>query len=170
MHAPTRAMTRCLHLGLVLLLGLAALGARAAAVPVLQVHDAIGPASAHFIIRGIARAAAAGVPLAVIKLDTPGGLDTSMRDIIQAILASRPGLVLVIPGVQQMVRVDLRVVTMDVKPQDVISRDNVSVTQVAGDRASTIVPLLDLLGSLMGRAADPGAGRAFQAPAAGTQA
>jgi regulator of protease activity HflC (stomatin/prohibitin superfamily) len=38
-----------------------------------------------------------------------------------------PGLVLVIPGVQQMVRVDLRVVTMDVAPQDVISRDNVSV-------------------------------------------
>ncbi|HMQ70996.1 MAG TPA: slipin family protein [Rubrivivax sp.] len=38
-----------------------------------------------------------------------------------------PGLVIVIPGLQQMVRVDLRVVTMDVAPQDVISRDNVSV-------------------------------------------
>ncbi len=38
-----------------------------------------------------------------------------------------PGLVIVIPGLQQMVRVDLRVVTMDVPPQDVISRDNVSV-------------------------------------------
>ena len=36
-----------------------------------------------------------------------------------------PGLVVVIPGIQQMVRVDLRVVTMDVEPQDVISRDNV---------------------------------------------
>src|SRR5690606_6914699 len=38
-----------------------------------------------------------------------------------------PGLVFVIPVVQQMVRVDLRVVTMDVPSQDVISRDNVSV-------------------------------------------
>ena len=38
-----------------------------------------------------------------------------------------PGLVILIPGIQQMVRVDLRVVTMDVPPQDVISRDNVSV-------------------------------------------
>ncbi|HRP76536.1 MAG TPA: slipin family protein [Rhodocyclaceae bacterium] len=38
-----------------------------------------------------------------------------------------PGLIIVIPGVQQMVRVDLRVVTMDVPSQDVISRDNVSV-------------------------------------------
>jgi regulator of protease activity HflC (stomatin/prohibitin superfamily) len=38
-----------------------------------------------------------------------------------------PGLALVIPGIMQMVRVDLRLVTMDVPPQDVITRDNVSV-------------------------------------------
>ncbi len=38
-----------------------------------------------------------------------------------------PGLVIVIPSIQQMVKVDLRVVTMDVPSQDVISRDNVSV-------------------------------------------
>jgi regulator of protease activity HflC (stomatin/prohibitin superfamily) len=38
-----------------------------------------------------------------------------------------PGLVLIIPGVQQMVRIDLRTVVMDVPPQDVITRDNVSV-------------------------------------------
>ena len=38
-----------------------------------------------------------------------------------------PGLILVIPFIQQMVRVDLRTVVMDVPSQDVISRDNVSV-------------------------------------------
>jgi len=38
-----------------------------------------------------------------------------------------PGLILVIPGIQQMVRVSLRTVVMDVPSQDVISRDNVSV-------------------------------------------
>ncbi|WP_119269891.1 slipin family protein [Taklimakanibacter deserti] len=38
-----------------------------------------------------------------------------------------PGLIVLIPFVQQMVRVDLRVVVQDVPPQDVISRDNVSV-------------------------------------------
>jgi regulator of protease activity HflC (stomatin/prohibitin superfamily) len=38
-----------------------------------------------------------------------------------------PGLVLLIPAIQKMVRVDLRIVTFDVPPQDVISRDNVSV-------------------------------------------
>jgi regulator of protease activity HflC (stomatin/prohibitin superfamily) len=38
-----------------------------------------------------------------------------------------PGLVVIIPGIQQMVRVDLRTVVFDVPSQDVISRDNVSV-------------------------------------------
>lgn len=38
-----------------------------------------------------------------------------------------PGLIIVIPFIQQMVRVDLRTVVMDVPSQDVISRDNVSV-------------------------------------------
>jgi regulator of protease activity HflC (stomatin/prohibitin superfamily) len=38
-----------------------------------------------------------------------------------------PGLILVIPGIQKMVRVDLRVIVMDVPTQDVISKDNVSV-------------------------------------------
>ena len=38
-----------------------------------------------------------------------------------------PGLVIIIPGIQQMERVDLRTITMDVPTQDVISQDNVSV-------------------------------------------
>ena len=38
-----------------------------------------------------------------------------------------PGLILVVPGIQQMVRVDLRTIVLDVPTQDVISRDNVSV-------------------------------------------
>src|SRR3989344_3863111 len=38
-----------------------------------------------------------------------------------------PGLIIIIPGVQAMVKVDLRIIVMDVPPQDVISRDNVSV-------------------------------------------
>lgn len=38
-----------------------------------------------------------------------------------------PGVVILIPGIQQMVRIDLRTIVMDVPPQDVISKDNVSV-------------------------------------------
>ncbi len=38
-----------------------------------------------------------------------------------------PGLILVIPGIQQMVRIDLRTVTLEVPSQDIVTRDNVSV-------------------------------------------
>src|SRR5688500_5935520 len=38
-----------------------------------------------------------------------------------------PGIIFIIPGVQQIVRVDLRIVVFDVPPQDIITRDNVSV-------------------------------------------
>ena len=41
--------------------------------------------------------------------------------------ASGPGLVYIIPGIEKMVKMDLRTVTMDIPPQDVITRDNVSV-------------------------------------------
>lgn len=54
----------------------------------LRVTDIIGPASADFISHGIDRATRARAALVVIELDTPGGLDTSMRAIIQKILAS----------------------------------------------------------------------------------
>jgi membrane-bound serine protease (ClpP class) len=72
-----------------LALGLFSVCASAAApVSVLRLHDAIGPASADYLVRGIKKAGEAGAPLVVIELDTPGGLDTSMRQIIQEILAA----------------------------------------------------------------------------------
>ncbi len=41
--------------------------------------------------------------------------------------ARGPGMVYIIPGIEKMVKMDLRTVTMDIPPQDVITRDNVSV-------------------------------------------
>jgi membrane-bound serine protease (ClpP class) len=75
------ALLACLTLGLMA-------PASAAMVRVLTVQGAISPASADYLLRGLANAVEDKAALVVIEMDTPGGLDTSMRDIIKSILAS----------------------------------------------------------------------------------
>jgi membrane-bound serine protease (ClpP class) len=55
----------------------------------LDLVGPIGPASADYVVRNLARAEAEAAAFVVLRIDTPGGLDTSMREIVRAILASR---------------------------------------------------------------------------------
>jgi membrane-bound serine protease (ClpP class) len=54
----------------------------------LPISGAIGPATSDYFVRKLREAQESGTELVVVTIDTPGGLDTAMRDMIQAILAS----------------------------------------------------------------------------------
>jgi len=65
-----------------------ACGAAAQPVILLTLEGAVSPATADYAVRGIRQAADKGAALVILQVDTPGGLDTSMRSVIKEILAS----------------------------------------------------------------------------------
>ncbi|MEE8300430.1 MAG: hypothetical protein V3R28_03895, partial [Desulfatiglandales bacterium] len=65
---------------------------------VIELEGIINPGTAQFVTRGLKQAESSEHSLVIIRMDTPGGLDTSMRSIVKAILnASLPVVVYVAP-------------------------------------------------------------------------
>jgi len=88
-----------LLVALCLVLGWSATEARASLVQVVPIEGPIGPATSDLVTRSIDQAAADGADLVVLRLDTPGGLDTSMRAIIRSIIdAPMPVVAYVAPS------------------------------------------------------------------------
>lgn len=87
-RARINAQLRRLRFASALLMAALVPCAHAAEVWVVELEGAIGPASADYFMRALADGDEAGIELLVLRLDTPGGLDKSMRDMIKAILAS----------------------------------------------------------------------------------
>src|SRR5512134_3792649 len=84
--AVARRLAAFVVAGLALLAALPATGA--SLVLTAEIRGGIGPPSAAYVQRVLDQARDSQATLVVLSLDTPGGLDTSMRDIIQAMLAS----------------------------------------------------------------------------------
>src|SRR6516225_570514 len=78
------------HLLVAVIVALPALPAKAATqrAIILEISDAIGPAIADYIVGELRAADTAQTGLIVLRMNTPGGLDSSMREIVSAILAS----------------------------------------------------------------------------------
>lgn len=72
----------------VLLLFATVAGSAGKQVLLLELDGAIGPATSAYVTENLEQAQQADTELVIIKINTPGGLDSSMRDIIQAILSS----------------------------------------------------------------------------------
>jgi len=94
-----RRVLRILVFGLLALFSSTlAVGAQSDKIAVLEVKGTVNPVLANYIERGIEEAEESGALACIIKLDTPGGLDSAMRDIIQSMDNAKLPIVVYVPA------------------------------------------------------------------------
>jgi len=97
--APSRFRLWLPALLVAVLLAVQAFAVCAREAPIVDLEGAIGPASVAYVEDALAAAQQQGAPVLVLRIDTPGGLDSSMRAIVKAITASPvPVIGYVAPG------------------------------------------------------------------------
>src|SRR4030043_231379 len=88
----------CLFYLAILVLGFSQEAFAGGEVIIMELDGSINPGSAYYTVRGIEDAEAMGAALIIIQMDTPGGLATSMRTMVKAIMNSMvPVVVYVAP-------------------------------------------------------------------------
>src|SRR5262249_19753079 len=90
-HIAVSALVRWAGMLLAVAIGASAIATRVAAAEralVLDIDGVMGPAIADYVVRELRNASRSDARLVVLRMNTPGGLDTSMRDIIGSILSS----------------------------------------------------------------------------------
>ena len=85
---------------------------------VLEINGAIGPPIADYVVRELRAAKPDAVGLVILRMNTPGGLDTSMREIVGAILASSVATYVAPSGARAVARHPLTMEQLTVSADD----------------------------------------------------
>jgi hypothetical protein len=112
-------------------------------VHVLSVDGVINPLTARYLKRGLEEAAREGASAVVVQLNTPGGLETSMREMVEELLASTvPVVVYVTPS-------GAHAACSSVEPENAIAEENEPRKKIMSSVRRMVCPCVSMVGLSM---------------------